>query len=305
MSPWMTVVPATTILLAGVAADQGAPSSEGGRPGPAAPAVRVLDRMLSPPAPEAGEVAHETVVVWAPEGVRLRIADAGGAGPSVERFGAWRAVRVPDGAGVAWTFSAPLVAWAAGVRWGPALRVERVGPAGAVLTLRATRFEASSPLAGGADDGAPAPPEGPLDPGRRAWPGALGAVAAAALLAGFARSRRPVRAEPPEEGVAAPVEEGGPTVRDVLVGAAEEPAETAVRIADRLRAHPRSRAAGVRPALTAEEAARRLDDEALERALLLADAVKFGRYAPPAEEVLDVGRAAADALDRAGGRCRG
>lgn len=298
------------------AAAWGAPlSAQGAGAPPQLPepaGVVVVEHAVRPTGPAAGEPVEERLVLRAPPGMRPRASDAGPPGEGVERLGRWRSEVVGDeGGAVTWILTAPLVAWRPGARRGPPVTVAAQGEgAEATLPLRlpGAPFQArpAEPGEHGATTPAPAEDAAPLREGLASLPvPLLLLVAVGGVWAGWGLAGgRTGGAAGPDAGLAGPVE-AAPTAREspgpgplAALGGGDDPARAALVLAAAVRTHPRVADRGVTPAHTTAEALSLGVPREVEGALRLADAVKYGGYAPTHEEVTAAARLAGSGLDR-------
>jgi hypothetical protein len=166
------------------------------------------------------------------------------------------------------------------------------GAAAAETRVDGIAFEAVSPLSGTPAARGPAPPEGRMPPPRGShWRFALAiAIAWGVGTAVGWRSRARGAGAPQERGPAAAPQAPPPSSGDLLRAAYSlahaSPAEAAMRVAEAVRSHPVVLQAGVTRAHTSGEISERFPKAGLAEALALADAVKYGGFAPSPDQVL-------------------
>ncbi len=292
--------------------------------GVAAPTAHplLIAHNMRPDSIQPGEEAVESLVLMAPDGVRLSVREREPWTLPLEARGAWHAVRRLRGDGlVVWRFAAPFTSWATGRHRTPALVVTWWDGAGESRdTLVDGRWvTATSPLPSKARTLHPAVAEGPMPPpstrttqlavipfilmvlsGLAWWRGGTSGTDAAALA-------RP-EALPP--GVWAG------RIRAAMAQAVDTPGPAAEEVARLARLHPLAVAAGVRPLHTTVEAVALVEAAtdphapeagqatvpvsaapvSLSGVLLLADAVKFGDARPTTEVVVRAGEAVVEAF---------
>jgi len=247
----------------------------------------------------------ERLVVEAPDGVLLSVADGAASDGSVERRGPWRVQRsvVSDGR-IRWSWTSPLTAWKAGVRTTPALRLRSVsGDTTREEDVAAAAFRAASPLPTEARTLRTAPPDGPWTEGRVGWPPLLVALQAL-LTVGLGVTWWRTRGGAPQAVVPAlRAEPDPPDLRALAARASERPGDALLELVRAVRHHPRVTSCGVGDAHTRPEILERvglsLDPDGLDALLSLADRVAYGAVRPTTDEVRDVADPVVEALDHA------
>lgn len=295
----LTLMPAAALTLTlGLPAPSSGQEADG-------PPVEVVAHAVSPSEALLGGQAVERLVLSAPEGWALDVSDAAALTGGVERLGGWHASRAGIGEGmVVWTFRAPLVAFEAGTRRTPPLRVSAraTGHAPSVTEVSGVEVRILSPVAAETRVVQPAPL---VDPGvpTSPWPGVLAVMPLlAAVGSGVTWLRR--RGESPAPSPSSPRPPEHPTLADAREQLSHDPARAAVLAGWAVRGHPRVRGWGVTWAHTTREllalCATPAAAQALAGALLLADAVRYARAEPSQDAVAEALAAASACLGEEG-----